>query len=318
MPSTAPLIDVPRARENATLAALETSNSAYLNSLLSAASASIRRYCGREFTAQTLTEYYSGGAYLREPLQLRQFPVTEITRLCTAQRCLQILNNGNGGAVQRATVETVPSSTAGAGTASVKLVSVASGVSTSTTLLLSTYTTVGTLAAAVNALGAGWSTAIFSGSAGSYTNFPSADLKPLQGAFSALVAGCYLDIFEDWYGTNNAGWTDDDCDGAWGGSGNNPLWRLDGETGKLFGRFPRGQMNLAVSYVSGFATIPGDVQEAVCQMAQFLYQTSTINSAMQSYRIGDEAMVLRDKWPHPVKNLLAPYVDHGKTIFYGL
>ena len=74
------LITISRAAQNPTLASLNATNPAYLASLVTAASDSIRRECGREFILAAFTEYHSGGIYIREPLRLRQYPVAEITR----------------------------------------------------------------------------------------------------------------------------------------------------------------------------------------------------------------------------------------------
>lgn len=302
--SLTPLADTTRASQNTTLAGLAVSNGAYLVNLLDAASTAIRRATGKDFTSTSYTEYHTVGPYIREPLQLRQYPVTRISRLAVANRCLQVLNSGNGGTIQRATIETLSNG-------DIRYTTVASGVVTTNTLAAATYVTVQAMANAINALGNGWSTTIFSSAAGSYNLFPVVDLKTLQGASSAMVGGCYLDIYEDWYGWNNSAGFYPEGEGSWGSA--TSFWRLEPETGQLFIHAPRGQMILRVDYVAGYSTIPNDLQEATVELAQHLYQSGISNSTFSAYRIGQEAVTYRQKWPSVVSSLIAPYTDHSRT-----
>lgn len=197
----AALVNFDRCQTNSTLAAL---TGAQLDALTNAASSAIRSYTHRDFTQTSYTEYYSGGVYIREPIHLRQYPVTEISRIATANKCLGVTNSGAGGTVQRAVVETLS-------TGDIQLTSYASGVKTANTVSISSNVTVQAVANAINALGSGWGTSIYAGGNGSYALFPSADLKPLQGAFSAMVGGGFLEIYEDWYGWNTmAYWPDEE------------------------------------------------------------------------------------------------------------
>jgi hypothetical protein len=77
------LITSDRATQNASLAALNSSNPSYLASLITAASDCIRHATHRDFSRASYTEYHSGGIYIREPLRLRQYPIAEITRVAT-------------------------------------------------------------------------------------------------------------------------------------------------------------------------------------------------------------------------------------------
>ena len=302
------LITLARAAQNPTLATLGASNPAYLASLITAASDAVRQNCRRELTLSAYTEYHSGGIYIREPLRLRQFPVLEITRVATSPRPALLVQNVDSITNQRATVETTATA--------LRLVRIASAVLTTTDLLYSAYPTVAALAAAVNALGGGWSATVRN----DFANWPSADFKPLQGAVTALLGGRDLEMYSEtvqpfsaWpYSAGEAQW-DDGFQGATG-------WRLDEETGELFGRFPRGQLNIRVDYRAGFATIPQAVQEACLQLVQDLYQAGLVNSTLKKSTLGASSVELNvttsaAQMSSKVQLLLAPYRDYAKVIF---
>ena len=62
------------------------------------------------------------------------------------------------------------------------------------------------MSTAINAI-SGWNSTVFTGAAGSYTNFPTTDLKTMQGrGVGDGRRQLYLDIYEPWYGWNNAAW----------------------------------------------------------------------------------------------------------------
>lgn len=305
------LVSLQRAIQNSTLAALNSSNAAALTSIINAASTATQRYCHRDFTLTTYSEYYDGGIYpSSNPLRLRQFPITEITRIAGyPQPAILILNN-DPATNQRATVETL---TGG----DVKLVRVASGVTTTSTQVAATNVTIGALATAINVLGGGWTaTTQSNGINGDFSKFMQADFKPLQGAVTTFSPGAYLELYTEDIQPLNGGWGGyyGDWSGAWPGTASG--WRLDPDTGEVFGRFPRGQKNIRVDYQAGFATVPDDVQEAVVQLCQFLYQQGQTNGAMNSVRLGDAAVVFNNRhiWPSVVTLALSPYRAYDKVI----
>ena len=300
------LITVSRATQNAALSALNASNASYLASLITTASDAIRRACNRDVSQTSYTEYYSGSGSSGtvEPLRLRQFPVAEITRVATSPRAALHVQNTDGITNQRATVETTPTA--------LRLLRVASATPVTIDLPFATYPTLASLASAANAQGAGWNATIVGG----FANWPSADLKPLQGAASALFGGRDLEIYtEDLepYLTWPPG--DPTGDDNWGFCG----WRLDDETGELFGRFPRGQLNVRIDYTAGFATIPQPVQEACVQLVQDLYNAGLVNNTLKKATLGAGSFELKNQTKAAVLSgkvsmLLAPYVDHSKMI----
>src|SRR5579884_529304 len=303
------LITTARATQNAALSALNASNPSYLASLITAASDAIRRVCGRDFSQTSYSEYYSGsiGSGTVEPIRLRQFPVLEITRVASNPRPALRVQNTDGVTNQRATVET---------TATVlRLFRVASATPVTNDLAFTTYPTIAVLAAAVNALGAGWSATVVD----NFANWPSADLKPLQGAATALFGGRDLELYtEDLQPFLT--WPPGDPFGDEAGYQALTGWRLDDETGEVYGRFPRGQLNVRIDYSAGFATIPQPVQEACVQLVQDLYNAGLVNNTLKKATLGAGSFELKDEnktasLSGKVSLLLAPYVDHSKMIF---
>jgi hypothetical protein len=295
------LITSDRAGQNASLAALSSSNPAYLASLITAASDCIRHATHRDFSQTSYTEYHSGGIYIREPLRLRQYPVVEISRIATNPQPAISIQNSNGVTNQRATIETTSTG--------IRLVRIASANVSTSDLAFSTYTTLGSVASAINAIGNGWTAQ----SLGTFANWPTTDLKPLQGAVSALGVARSFEIYtEDVSPFSN--WPPGDCDDA------APGWRLDDETGQLYARFPRGHLNIRIDYTAGFSAIPQAVQEACVQLACDLYNAGLVNTTLKKATLGAGSFELKDQSSTAVLSgkvsmLLARYVDYSRTIF---
>jgi hypothetical protein len=301
------LITSSRATQNTTLAALNSTNPAYLASLITAASDAVRGATHRDFSQNSYSEYYSGGIYIREPLRLRQFPVIEITRVAANPRAALLVQNVDAGTNQRATVETTATA--------LRLVRVASATPVSVDLLFATYPTIVGLAGAVNALGNGWSAQVID----QFANWPSTDLKPLQGAATALYGGRQLELYTEDI-QPFLSWPVGDLWGEEWGSQSPAGWRLDDQTGELFGRFPRGQLNIRIDYVAGFATIPQAIQEACVQLVTDLYNAGLVNNTLKKATLGAGSFELKDQTSTAVLSgkvsmLLAPFVDYSRVVF---
>jgi hypothetical protein len=303
------LITTARAIQCASLATLNGSNPSYLASLITAASDAIRNACNRDFTQATYTEYYSGSlsSGTVEPLRLRQFPVLEITRIAANPRPALLVQNVDSGTNQRATVETT--------TTSLRVLRIASATPITNDLPFTTYPTLALMAAAVNALGGGWASQVI----GEFANWPSSDLKPLQGAATALFGGGQLELYtEDVQPFTR--WPPGDPWGEESGYQSFTGWRLDDETGELFGRFPRGQLNVRIDYTAGFTPLPQAIQEACTQLVVDLYNAGLVNNTLKKATLGTGSFELKDQSKAAVLSgkvsmLLAPYVDHSKVIF---
>lgn len=296
------------------LAALNTANSSYLAALISAASESIQKYCHRQFVLASFSEYYNGGIYNTAPFRLREFPVTAITRFAGwPQAAIQIINTDTT-TNQRATVQVLT-------TLDVVLFRVASAITHTDTILAATAITIGGLASAINALGGGWQATIQTESqTGDFTKWPQTDLRPLQGAVTAFSSGAWLEIFTEDYspyigwGGNWAGDGNGGDAGPW--TGNTYGWRLDAESGEVYGHFPRGQQNIRVDYSAGYATIPPSVQQATCDLVEWQYQQSLINRTFEAAKLGNSSVKFADAkdWPVSILAALARWVAYDKVV----
>ena len=299
------LITTSRATQHAALNSLNSTNPAYLASLITTASDLIRRTTHRDFSQTTYTEYHSGGIYVREPLRLRQFPVLEISRVAMSPRPALQIQNTDPVTNQRATAETTPTS--------VRLTRIASAVPTTNDLPFTTYPTLLSIASAVNSTGSGW----LASTLNSLANYPSTDLRPLQGAATALTLGCTLELYtEDCPAFSH--WPPGDTN--YDSPSNTFGWRLDDETGELFAHFPRGRLNIRIDYTAGFATIPQAIQEACVQLVLDLYNAGLVNNTLKKATLGTGSFELQEQSTTAVLSgkvsmLLSPYVDYSRIIF---
>lgn len=274
-PSGNDLISASLAIQNATLATL---SGPVLAHFITAASEAISGLCKRTFTLTSYTDRYSGAGQPYQEIQLGEFPVTQIDRVATSPQSVLMIQNTST-ANQRATVATTATG--------LKLVRVASAVSTPSTLAFSSYPTLTLLAAAITGLGNGWLATV----ATPYGNYASADLLPLQGAASAMNAGMSLELYTEDLGA----WSATGFQFGFGSIGDGVGWRLDADTGYLVGYFPQGRLNIRVDYTAGYADIPEDIQEACVQMCQDLYQSSLINNNVSSAKLGPFSYTLANK-----------------------
>jgi len=245
----ADLITLARAKE--TLAA-DTSFSSgeddTINNLIDACSAAIRKYCRREFDSQEFDHLFTGR--MQRHLMLRETPIISVASVrYNPITVMKIKNTSSSN--QRAT--------AAATSSGLSLTKVASGSSdTDTSISWSGNATLSAVAAAVNALGSGWTAEVISG----YEDWPSADIKE-QGAYHCkdAFAGIKLhidelsefdiDFLRGWLTRNMAiDVTSTPHYGpCWGGGTN--FWR--------------------VIYTAGYSSVPEDVQEACAEWIAHIY-----------------------------------------------
>lgn len=299
--NSATLVSTARLTQNAQLSALNTANPNLVASMLSAATTAIQRETLRTLIYGTTTEYISGGNYPNQVLHLKEFPVVEITRVATNPQTVLNVTNGNSSLNQRATIET----TAGG----IRLFTMQSGVGASTDLLATSYLTIQLLANAVNALGGGWIATV----QGAYANFPTADLRPMQGAYTTLNGGADLQIYMEEMGASASSNWSDDYGNDFGSSSMG--WRLDAGAAILQGRFPRGQQNIRIDYTAGFAVMPADLEEACVQLILDFYNSSLADQTKRSESLGPyryELNTMAGFMSPKVKAICSYYRDRGK------
>jgi len=237
-----------------------TSDDTAINTLITACSRAIMRYCKRAFVVDTFDELYNGRG--ERQLLLRNFPIQSVQSVrYRPVTVLKITNNLAN--TPQARVEVLYNG--------LRLTSVTSGVKTQVTtgLTWAACPTIVSLQSAVNAVGSGWSAAGVG-----YDQWPSADLYCPNGSTSdantsqaagqgALqgAAGSYAELKMHTYELQ--GWQINERQGG--------LLRAIPYTDPELLHpedliWPIGVNNFRVQYTAGFPTIPEDLQEACAQL----------------------------------------------------
>jgi hypothetical protein len=289
------LITTARAKYNLGNLSTTSDEDTTLAALVTACSRAIRRFCKREFDSQQFDELYHGTDHPR--LALRQFPVVSVARVAyDPVAVLRVTNTST--ANQRATVAVAASG--------LSLVRVASGVTTTdTSVTFAGNVTLSAVAAAVIALGNGWSATVTDAA---HNNRASADLRALQGALNARdvtaelmlhvqeLAAYEVDAARGWLTRTPAPFLPDDWRRGLGWRGGLNYWR--------------------VIYTAGYATVPEDVQEACAQwVAARFWQTKRDPGLAHEVIPGVASRTPDRAMPPGVQLLLQPYVDHKLSSF---
>ena len=256
-----------------------------LTILIDAASASFERLAHRTFNSTAWTERYDG--VCSDTLILNQYPIISVSRVVIGSNEALLVQNTDATTNQRAAVRVTSTG--------LTLTRMASATETTSSLLFATYTTITTLAAAIEALGSGWDATIVSG----FDNFPTAWLFYQQGNVNALRGGSYLKLFHeeltDYQVRANEGMLL--CASGW-----------DADPGEI-----------SVEYTAGYATIPDDIQNAVAQWAGSMWDDmqhdgNLIRERLGSYEWERASNAAQSNWvdqaiPADVRLTLSSYTD---------
>ena len=154
-----------------------------------------------------------------------------------------------------------------------------------TTLAYSTYTTIATLIAQINATGSGWSATVGNTSFNSYT---STEIVNTYGQSCLDTQSAYLAI-------RNASQSE---------------FKVQTNTGKVINNnyFTPGSQNVYVSYTAGFSTIPEDLKQAVLIMVKYLYSRWQDNSfGILGYKVDDISKYDFKTLPDQTREILGSY-----------
>lgn len=252
-----------------------------MESLINAASAWIERVAGRKFKARDYVQWYNG--QWQEQLSLEQFPVLYVQRIAYGNSiALNISYSGNSVQTTVTTSET----------ALTLRQTTAAGVTTASTLLLATYPTWSTLAAAINLI------AGFSATVGT-ADGPSNELAPGIYADFGNSGGTvyvyyptfdqptrFVDRAAGIVGFAGSGWA------PWGYStptmGNNIIY----PTGAFM---PVGFQGIMIKYRAGYETIPADIEMLCNEIASYMYYQGKSNPSLKSENIGDYSYTRGDQ-----------------------
>lgn len=186
-----------------------------LHALITAVSRTINALCWRTLKSTTHTQKKYNGTG-EQYLFLRDYPVTALTRLAIGKRsAVRITNTSTG-------------TTTSVGVTSTGLVLTKDG-SSDTSVTFAGYATLTLLAAAVNALGSGWSAVVNNAD---FASFQSSEVLEAFGQSCIDTQYAYLSI-------------PDKAEGE---------FELDADSGELFlsSGFPRGTGNIIVDSIAGY------------------------------------------------------------------
>jgi hypothetical protein len=238
------LVSIPRARQLPTLASVDA---ATLSDLIDSSSNAAENYCQRKFGLATYDELLNGTN--TRSLFVSNPPIVNLIGVRWGLNQAATITNSTQN-LEVATVEV--------GATAITLRSTFNGTTTTTILAYGTYATFTTLAAAINALGNGWACHI----SNQFANWSTADLAAYGVTYSARNLSCQLMIH--WQYVNG--------------------YQVKASSGELFysGGWTGGYQAYRVKYTGGFATVPPEVQEAVCELVQATYLATKANPNMQS------------------------------------
>jgi hypothetical protein len=303
------LIDIKRAKRSIQ-SVTDNTQDALLGVLVAACSDAVAKYCRRDFSLRGYDELYNGGGDRR--LLLRQYPVQAVQSVRYRQVTVLKISNNAPSQNQQARVQVTSTG--------LILTRTASGVTTNDSGV--TWANNGTLnavAAAVNALGNGWSAQIVGDPGapgpGDYGLWPSADLyiPPSfgDGTISQGSLGARNQFAELKMHTYELqGWQFDPR--GW-------LLRAIPYTDPELLHpedliWPVGVNNFRIQYTAGHATIPESVQEACAEWVAILYYNTQRDPSLASQSIAGS---VSQSWgsiqgggmtpPAGIAKLLAPY-----------
>lgn len=279
------LITRERAVRNLGGITLTAAENLLLDALVPAVSQAIRRFCGRDFSAQQHDELYDGNGQCR--LVLRHFPILSVERVAWCPAVVfQVTNTSASN--QRATVKVTSTG--------LTLTRIASGTTTVNELTFASNATLSALKTAIDALSAGgWSASLPDAA---FNNRASSDLRSLQGALNALqvTAGLKMHALElaDYEIDAGHGWllrsqtSFDFADTAWNG----------------------GIQHWRVIYTAGFESVPEDVQEAAAGWVAALFWQAKRDPGLASETIvGSVTRTPHAGIPPSTRGLLDRYRD---------
>ncbi len=276
-------------------APLSPAQLASLPAIVTAASRAVRTHCNRYFTRRpAIDELYTPAR--RAAIVLREYPVNAVSRVAGNPTAALTVGNADLLANQRATAALATAGSADLGLAVVGLTLTrwASGVASALSVPFATSPTLGAVAAAVGALGAGWGASAVSG----FGAWASADLRAAQGAAPALGADAASFVVH----ADDLAFAVDERAGILRldpGSSADP-WRSARWGPSLGGAGDDGRdgrREVRVVYDAGFDAIPEDIQYWTAMAAKSFVDRMGIDSALKGETVGAYTWAGRDAMP---------------------
>lgn len=312
--------------------ALTTAQSLYLPNAITAASRAVERFCQRIFTQAIYDEVrqpQAGQWDRNEPdtILLRYPPISLVSRVSSGRTTALTIANTDSITNQRATASLVwtgdPEVQATA--TSLSLTRVSSGAVSTISLAFSTYSTVQSLANAVNALGAGWSATVGT-KMGNWPTIDSsgtfAELYAPAGTQGALTQASGLGARFDVFSVDLQSWDYDSSNGViflspqgghiLSGPGAPQLFGVSDPLDGLVTGGGQWRAPVRVMYTGGYATIPLGIQQATAEVVKAMLERLSTDTTLTSesdgpYSYNAVAVSALEVIPAPAKQALAQY-----------
>ncbi len=274
---------------------------------LAAATRIIEGYCQRPLVLDSYDHF--ARAENSNRIRLRARPVVELTRCSSGTASAIEVRNATATA---ATVNATRTNQKAMGITTLVFASTVSGTTTSQSITVASYGTIALLAAAINALGNGWSAAVRGGFGdyGSSELFGSPGARDAAGGVVELLVGsqplrsCWLDpdsgVVEvnESFGGNGT---------AWG-----PRGRGDSRNSGIRCTYRAGYAYLKADTDLGYYPVPEDLEAACVMTASAILESSATVGPVKSQTVKDRHYELSDvktDIPDEAKLILARYVE---------
>jgi hypothetical protein len=276
---------------------------------LGAATRAIEGYCQRPLVLDSYDHIIRPQNTSR--LRLRTRPVVELTR-CAAglESAVQIRNT----TATAATVNFVPSAPGSLRVTSLVFISTVAGVATSQTVALASYGTLTLLAAAINALGNGWSADLPNSAHG---DVASSEVVGTAGARDARTGVAELLIqtqpLSQYWLDPDLGFVEINQSFPGGGTIANP--RIERCDSRLWGvrcTYRAGYAYLKADSDLGYYTVPDDLAAACVMTASAIIESAATVGPVKSQTVKDRSYTLSDvktDIPEQAKLILARYTE---------
>lgn len=249
------------------------------SSLVSGASTAIQNACDRVLASTSLVEFHEPGR--TRTIHLKQFPVSDVSRVAAGAQPVVTIQCTDTACSRASFRLTGTGDPPWVSPTTLILSSTKNGVTTTTSLTLASYATIGLLATAINAV-SGWTTVI----APTFSTWAVADLTLDIGSRDALLGPGSLWAFV----RDVADFDVQPMTGRLTLSGGWPLSLTSGFGTDVF-RFPDqtwgsdkrfGQVR--VNYIAGYLVVPEDLKRATYTIIQ-----------LTSERIGQSGLIVSEK-----------------------
>ncbi len=259
-----------------------TDDDTLIGYLVSRATSAIEEYCGRILRSDTYRHRYDGDG--ESELLLDQYPVTDLIYCSTSTQDVLRIENTSSNAYN-AYVTVVENDEDNSIAETMTLVVQGGTNAGSNSLTLADYT-VTELAAAIVALGSGWTATVGNSTVGVWE---SIELLPAAGL---QCLDCIARIQAPYDPATAA--------------------MLDYKSGQLFltSKFPRGRRNIIVKYTAGYVTTPADLEQICIDLVNVYYRGRKKDLSVKAERLGDHAITMADDsrdLPKTIQVRLAPY-----------